>query len=372
MCDETRQTPVVILTLLTLTGVVPSLYSQTTMPDTLASGHDQTTFEAIPILSYDTDVGVGLGAKAFLLNALGHTESFDVVLFNSTKGERWYRLVASVPDLEQRQGTEYSFSVDLVVDYDTFLQNLYFGVGPDSHSADRETYKKEPLELSVIVGRGLTATTVLQAAIRARWIRNAEMSDTGRLRLHPVPLSTSTARALTVLLSYRYDSRDSYIDPASGLVFQGDLETTIERASNTSWTLIGGAFHYYHPLADSFATVAFRLAGRSLSGNDIPVQFLLPLGGNQTLRGFPQDRFLDRTILFCNAEARIPVYWRLSCVLGVDAGGVSPSPGLLKAASWRTNAVIGVRLALKTFIIRADLGLSSESTGFFLNFGQLF
>ncbi|HAB53357.1 MAG TPA: hypothetical protein DCE80_14495, partial [Ignavibacteriales bacterium] len=45
---------------------------------------DETTLEPLPIISYDTDVGLGYGAKAFFLNHLGLNESFDLVLFNST------------------------------------------------------------------------------------------------------------------------------------------------------------------------------------------------------------------------------------------------------------------------------------------------
>jgi hypothetical protein len=72
--------------------------------------------EFLPILSYDTDAGVGYGIKSFFLNYLHNNESFDVVLFNSTKGERWYRVVYSLPDFERRQGTVYPLALDLTVD----------------------------------------------------------------------------------------------------------------------------------------------------------------------------------------------------------------------------------------------------------------
>ena len=45
-------------------------------------------FEIFPILSYDTDTGFGYGLKSFFLNFLGINESFDLILFNSTKGSR--------------------------------------------------------------------------------------------------------------------------------------------------------------------------------------------------------------------------------------------------------------------------------------------
>ncbi len=51
--------------------------------------------DPFPIVTYDSDIGFGYGAKLFLLNQLKAGESFDLTLFNSSKGERWYRFVFS-------------------------------------------------------------------------------------------------------------------------------------------------------------------------------------------------------------------------------------------------------------------------------------
>src|SRR5512135_1045836 len=92
----------------------------------------ESELEFLPILSYDTDVGFGYGVKAFAVGELGSDESFDLTLFHSTKGERWYRFVVSLPDFERRQGTVYPVACDLVVDYDKWIAASFFGVGNDS------------------------------------------------------------------------------------------------------------------------------------------------------------------------------------------------------------------------------------------------
>lgn len=38
-----------------------------------------TDWDALPVFSYDTDVGLGYGAKVFLLNYLGRSESLDLI-----------------------------------------------------------------------------------------------------------------------------------------------------------------------------------------------------------------------------------------------------------------------------------------------------
>jgi hypothetical protein len=74
--------------------------------------------EVFPIVNYDSDAGFGYGAKAFLFNQLEMNESFDLILYNSTKGERWYRFVFSIMDMQRRQGKEYPLALDLIIDYD--------------------------------------------------------------------------------------------------------------------------------------------------------------------------------------------------------------------------------------------------------------
>jgi hypothetical protein len=76
----------------------------------------------------DADVGFGYGGKGFFLNHLGLNESFDILLLNNTKGERYYRLAVSLPDFERRQGKVYPLTVDLIIEYSgsrtTFLVSV--------------------------------------------------------------------------------------------------------------------------------------------------------------------------------------------------------------------------------------------------------
>ncbi|HLF20252.1 MAG TPA: endonuclease/exonuclease/phosphatase family protein, partial [Bacteroidota bacterium] len=141
----------------------------------------QPTFEPLPILSYDTDVGFGYGAKAFFLNQLGLAESFDAVLFNSTKGERWYRLVFSLPDFELRQGKTYSLAFDLLIDYDKWITNSFFGIGNQSKCKDREMYTREPLEVTATFSRGFSEQSVGQASLRFKAVRNYNFDTTSTL-----------------------------------------------------------------------------------------------------------------------------------------------------------------------------------------------
>ncbi len=330
-------------------------------------------FEIFPILSYDTDIGFGYGLKSFFLNFLGINESFDLILFNSTKGERWYRFVFSIPDFELRQGKVYHYSFDLVVDYDKWISNSFFGVGNNSSFSDREYYTREPFEISLVFSRGFTKRFVGQVGVKYLSIKNYNFSDDSNLAELPPDINQATAVYNSVNVNFRFDSRNSFINPSQGLV----IETEAEFAppiflSNVTFNRFGGSIQYYTPIFLPEIVIASRIVFQALSGENLPVQVLLPIGGNKTLRGYVQDRFLDKVSALFNTEIRFPIYWRFGGIVGFDAGKVWSNIGKFDFKNWATNPVFGLRFNMDNFIVRADIGFSKETTGFYFNFGHLF
>ena len=158
-----KRKPTIALALLFLAGSLPATGFPSGNEADSSASREQPIIEPFPILSYDTDAGFGYGVKVVFRNQLGFRESFDLTLFNSTKGERWYRLVASLPDAEMRQGTSYPIAFDLAVDYDKWINNSFFGVGNDASFDQREIYTKEPLDLSLTVSRGFSPEVIAGA-----------------------------------------------------------------------------------------------------------------------------------------------------------------------------------------------------------------
>jgi hemolysin activation/secretion protein len=118
--------------------------------------------------------------------------------------------------------------------------------------------------------------------------------------------------------------------------------------------------------------LALRLGGQRVFGDDLPVQVLLPLGGNSTLRGSPQSRFLGNAAALGNAELRFPILGRIGGVVGLDAGKVWSDPSSIDFHGWTVNWGVGLRLFMNTFVVRLDVGFGNETTGVYFNFGQLF
>ncbi|MHB1048613.1 MAG: BamA/TamA family outer membrane protein [Bacteroidota bacterium] len=324
--------------------------------------------EMLPVIAYDSDVGFGYGAKVFFLNQLGKRESFDVTLFNSTEGERWYRIVFSYPDIEVRQGTTFDYAFDLMLDYDKWIKNSYFGIGNGSQYSSREYYTREPIELTVAVSRGCSPTLAVMIGMRAKKVWNSNIPDSSTITLFP---SSSSASGFVAL--FRYDSRNSAINPRRGTVVQMEMQTFLRLFNaTTAYSQIGITVQNYTPLAAPNVIAAVRITANQIIGTNIPVQHLLSVGGNHTLRGSPQDRYLDKVSIVANGELRFPLVWRFGGIAGFDSGKVWHLPRYVDLVEWETNAVIGLRFSMDTFVVRADVGFGSDATGFYLNFGHLF
>jgi endonuclease/exonuclease/phosphatase family metal-dependent hydrolase len=334
----------------------------------------ESTFEPLPIFSYDTDAGFGYGAKAFFLNSLGSNESFDAVLFNSTKGERWYRFVFSIPDFEVRQGKVYPIALNLTVDYDKRIKNSFFGIGNNSRYEDREFYTSEPFEISLTFSKGFSQSLIGQIGLKYKNSRNYNFSDSSRLVSLLPTLNRSRMFFTSFTTLFMYDTRNSYINPSRGTVIKGEAEIASDwKLSNVSFVRGGIWLHHYSLLFDYPKTIlAIRTGLQEISGHNVPVQTLLSMGGGNVLRGSPQDRYLDNVSALLNIELRFPIYWHFGGIIGYDAGKVWNKLSKLDMRRWSTNPVAGLRFYFDTFIVRLDLGFGKETTGFYLNFGHLF
>ena len=341
--------------------------------DTISQDTLDTKFEPFPILSYDSNTGFGFGAKAFLLNFFHARESFDMIVFLSTKGEKWFRTLFSIPDFELRQGSDYPLALDILFDYDKFVAYSFFGVGNNSNFDDKEIYTRLVIESSAMFNRGFTRRIVGQIGIKYKKIESWNFEEDGHLINLPPAINSPLLEFATIYISSRYDSRNSFIHPSHGIVFKADLDWT----PNISWNTIDFYqwsfwLQFYTEILFSNTVFAARIGTKNIIGNDLPIQLLIPIGSNRTLRGYPQDRFLDKSAALINLELRFPLIGRFGGLLGADLGRVWPSLSEFNLHNWHSNIVIGLRYYMDTYVIRADAGISKESLGIYFNFGHIF
>ncbi len=358
-----------VFLLLAASPVLPvSLRCSAGLSDSDTCRERNRSTDVLPMLSYDSNTGVGFGIKSCFLDHLGQNESFDAVIFGSSKEERWVRLVISLPDFERRQGKPYPAAVDLAVDYDLQPSYSFFGTGNRSSYDDRLYYKREAMDCSMTAAEGFTASMVGQAGIHLRSVRNSGFPPDKNIP----GADDGVYRFASLLFRFRYDTRTSYINPSQGVVLQGEVEQSIAETGDSPFRRYGGWIQAYTSAMNERIIFAGRGGIQGLSADNVPQQNLLPVGGGSTVRGYAQDRYLDRISAVLNLEMRFPIYWRFSGAAGYDAGKVWNSIAVMDLNRWAVNPVIGLRFSFDTFITRLDVGISSEETAFYLNFGQLF
>ena len=136
-----------------------------------------------------------------------------------------------------------------------------------------------------------------------------------------------------------------------GTVLLGRLGYTHDLASDRfRYATVVGEVQQYVPLP--FLPPGRRLALRAriekneplLGGEAVPFYDLRGLGGQESLRGFRFDRFVDDGLLLLNAEYRYPIWDSFDAVLFVDSGQAFTRVGDIAADRFRWSYGGGVHL----------------------------
>ncbi len=355
-----RKKNIVIVVFFTLVFWQFQLIAQT---DSLPQHKNE--WEVFPIINYDSDAGFGYGGKGFLYNFLGGKESFDLTIYNSTKGEQWYRIVFSTPDIQRRQGTKYPVAFDLTFDYDKWINyksySTSYNLQTGNFTDGSENYIREPIELTAIFSRGYTKDFVIELGAKFKSISCYNFDSIGTLQYR----KPSDAKYVSLIFNFKWDTRTNFINPQNGFVLEIDNEFSTDLFKQ------GYSFYKFGILGQHYLTLfkpnfvwANRIILQTIS--DVNYQLRLPLGGNNTVRGLPQDRYLSTSTVLINSEFRFPLWLRLGGIAGVDLGNSESTP------EWIINPVVGLRYYMDNFIVRFDIGFGKETTGIYFNFGHVF
>lgn len=194
-----------------------------------------------------------------------------------------------------------------------------------------------------------------------------------------------------------FDTRDFDPDPNSGVFVDSNGHWSAKGFGSTAnylrWTT--GARAYVSPFPRLAEVV---VAGRVLysvqsarvpffamdtlamaGGTDDPTD-QTGLGGERTIRGYRQDRFIGRVATAANLEVRwtfvhfalLKQHFSLQIAPFVDTGRVFDRVDW-SFADWKTAGGAGLRVGWnRSTIIMFDFGASREDTGFYIDFGMPF
>ncbi len=183
-------------------------------------------------------------------------------------------------------------------------------------------------------------------------------------------LDYENGRIAAFIPGISYDSRDDMFFPRTGSLVFARLKSSMDfLGGSMRFQRLECGVRHYEPLG-TYASLAFALRGGriwSLS-SDLPLGERFFLGGANSHRGFHEqdlgplgsdDHPLGgQTYWLANAEARFPLFRKLSAGVFIDAGNTfltEPEPPYVRPA-----AGFGLRLDTPVGPIRADLGYNLD------------
>jgi outer membrane protein assembly factor BamA len=336
------------------------------------------SFSPFPILMYDSDIGFGYGGRVKFVDYFKKKESLDLILFNSTKGERWYVFTFSIPDFEIRQGKRYGLAFDFKAEYDKVLNYSFYGVGAGMPEENETVLTFETISLPLTFSRGLTPHVVIEAGYAFRWIRYADPREGGPF-FDEIAGLAALGREFVPYFSFalKYDTSDSQIHPTRGFRFilQDDWAAPVLGQGAASFNRLTVDFRKYQRVFGEKDVFAIRALAQYVGGSEIPLFDHASLGGGNVMtamRGYPLNRFLDKGKFLVNAEYRFPIVWRLGGNVFCDTGTVWPSLRAIDLGTVAFDAGVGLRFYMPDFVVRVDVAWSGEGMGLYFNFGHIF
>jgi hypothetical protein len=183
-------------------------------------------------------------------------------------------------------------------------------------------------------------------------------------------------------ISLVYSTLDSFTSPTYG----GFAKLTLENSSK----VLGGTADYRHyegelkgfiPLDDARYISVFRLVYNQTLGERVPFLEQSILGGENSLRGYGRNRFIDNSYFLLNLEERIRLFrWEVFNVKAdwelapfIDLGAVMERLDRSSGKQFEFNPGIGVRAVVRPNIIgRVDVGFGQDGPAVFVGLGYPF
>ena len=183
-------------------------------------------------------------------------------------------------------------------------------------------------------------------------------------------------------ISLVYSTLDSLTAPTFGGFAKVSIENSSKAlGSSVDYRHYEGELKGYIPLDNARYISVFRLVYNQTLGEKVPFLEQSSLGGENTLRGYGRNRFIDNSYFLLNLEERIRLFrWEIFNVKAdwelapfIDLGAVMERLDRSSTRQFEFNPGIGVRAVVRPNIIgRVDVGFGKDGPAVFVGLGYPF
>jgi outer membrane protein assembly factor BamA len=367
----------------------------------------------LPIIATSPNEGITFGAlSAFLLhNAKDEVSTLSAaqVNYNQNFGTTFTLYAAFFPSPQTNWEFNVSKSTNINQDYEFKIRDKrlmdkkleffvfpyiftdgsarFFGFQSDSRTENETNYDDEEFGVTTTVGYDITEHLQIQFGERIRKVnigRGAVDSlpfIRDRYTNYGVPgISGFTAHAQKLALIYStLDSKDM---PTEGIYAKASIESSLKAlGSSCDYRHYEGEIKGYLPLDEARYITVGRLMYNQTLGNSVPFLERSILGGENTLRGYGRNRFIDSSFFLLNLEERIRLFrwsvfnvntdWEVAPF--IDLGAVMESLDTISTRNFEFNPGIGFRAVVRPNIVgRVDIGFGNDGPAVFVGLGYPF
>lgn len=346
----------------------------------------------LPALSYNTDFGFMTGGLVQRFHYKKDVKPFhsfiQAAAIVSTKG-----LASAL--IEYDKPNAFNSNKRFINQFyiSRFLQDSYYGIGSyqkidDSFNSNNTLYSFQSFSTGLDSRLRIPLNKEDNTSLNLLAILNFDYNtpvDNGpdRLITQQQPLGIEGGRTLHLGTGFIWENRNSEFRPSKG----NYIESTIE----VGQTWFGSSYDTFVFQADlrkylSFfllkeVTWANRFFTKNTSG-DVPYWKLAYAGDEESLRGYPSNRFLDDNVILFNTELRTWLF-NIKAIKGefggtlfFDVGRTYPNGESLDVIfnDLKYSYGLGGTSSFFTsdFILRTDLGFSEEGVGVYFTAGYMF
>ncbi len=287
----------------------------------------------------------------------------------------------SAPQVFEERAGQFTYDASLHMRRSVF--HRFFGLGPEAKTANETSFTKTGGDTAVRLGYNLSTYWNLGVRLGAeRWL-------TERRRVDFLPLTHDRFTTLyglqgsTVMsegLSLRYDSRPyrEFSDSGSQLEFAATTFQGLSNSSNFVQTMIE-AKHLFR-LSERLSAGVRGYYSYVIGGAQVPFYFLSTLGGSNRLRGFTEDRFIDRGAWTVELEPRLQLFqtriygvvadWRIDPFIALGQVFTKTSEAI---AHTRVSGGLGFRAFVRPNVVgRVDLAAAGDGLKVYVELGYPF
>jgi outer membrane protein assembly factor BamA len=255
----------------------------------------------------------------------------------------------------------------------------FFGIGPGTIQDDETNYTAS--ETRANWKFGIYANEVTQIAIsqRFRHMQSIQQGATSLAFTGDMFPDVSGVEGATILgerISFHYDTRNSLVTPTDGMAVTAyaEINHNFHKGAEPLYSRYGVEIKKMFASESKRAILVIRGDLQATIGTDVPFYELSSLGGQNNLRGFGVDRYIDKQLIAFSVEERIHVLrTRLAGVIAdfeiapfIDTGQVFNSFKNVGFKDYRITPGIGFRGIIRPNVVgRIDYGFSREGGAIF-------